>query len=493
MPENAAPSPAIAPDALQPALDLQRTLLRRGALLVALLLLGLGLWSGQALGRAERAALPATARLVAQLLHQDLARQLSAFERDLEQVPVRLEVLADLERRLPLCVRLRAIDEREIGAHCGPDTPVAAPARWLGRQLAALESADRPDRVRLPLLLPAGIKAGTIEVGVHWDQVGLAWAERLLLLLGLGLLLGAAGLALSWPVGRALRPTRQILAALARLEAGEREVRLPVPPLRELRELTLCFNRLAQRWTELLARQQQLAGRLLHTREEERRHLARELHDEMAQSLSALRAETAVIGALAARTGTPALQQAAGRIATLCAQLQEALQGVLQALRPTMLDRFGLGAALEALVAQPRRREVDGALPACTLHLPARGLEALPADMAVHVYRIVQEGLTNAVRHGEARTVQVEMQVEMQAQMRLDRTIDPQAALVIDIADDGRGPGPDGPVPGHGLLGLHERVQALGGTLALDRPEAGGLRLRVRLPIRPPVATEDRT
>ena len=77
MPENAAPSPAIAPDALQPALDLQRTLLRRGALLVALLLLGLGLWSGQALGRAERAALPATARLVAQLLHQDLARQLS--------------------------------------------------------------------------------------------------------------------------------------------------------------------------------------------------------------------------------------------------------------------------------------------------------------------------------------------------------------------------------------------------------------------------------
>ena len=64
---------------------------------------------------------------------------------------------------------------------------------------------------------------------------------------------------------------------------------------------------------------------------------------------------------------------------------------------------------------------------------------------------------------------------------------------MIDIADDGRGPGPDGPGPGHGLLGLHEQVQALGGTLALDRPEAGGLRLRVRLPIRPPVATEDRT
>ena len=208
MPENAAPSPAIAPDALQPALDLQRTLLRRGALLVALLLLGLGLWSGQALGRAERAALPATARLVAQLLHQDLARQLSAFERELEQVPVRLEVLADLERRLPLCVRLRALDEREIGAHCGPDAPVAAPARWLGRQLAALESADRPDRVRLPLLLPAGIKAGTIEVGVHWDQVGLAWAERLLLLLGLGLLLCAAGLAVSWPVGGRLGKSR---------------------------------------------------------------------------------------------------------------------------------------------------------------------------------------------------------------------------------------------------------------------------------------------
>lgn len=474
-------SSALSADALQPALDLQRTLLRRGALLVAVLLLGLGLWSGHELGRAERVALPATARLVAQLLHQDLARQLTAFERDLQEVPVRLEVLDDLERRLPLCVRLRTLDERPIGGHCAPGEPPPGPVAWLGARLAALDGA--PARVDLPLLLPGGIKAGTIEVGVNWDHVGAVWATRLLLLMGFGLLLGLGGLALTRPVGRALRPTRQILAALARLEAGEREVRLPVPPLRELRELTLCFNRLAQRWTELLARQQQLAGRLLHTREEERRHLARELHDEMGQSLSALRAETAVIAALAARTGAPALQQAAGRIATLCAQLQEALQGVLQALRPTMLDRFGLGAALEALVAQPRRREVDGAPPACTLQLPPGGLEAVPADMAVHVYRIVQEGLTNAVRHGEARAVQV----------RLDMDSAPQAALVIDIADDGRGPGPDGPVPGHGLLGLHERVQALGGALALDLPEAGGMRLRVRLPIRPPVPVENET
>lgn len=500
-PQPDAPAPAAAAPLRAPALDLPRTLLRRWLLLVAVLVVLLAGWEGWRLRREALDTLPATARLATRLVFHTLSRTTNPFDR--EPLPlVSLEGLAELEQRVPLCVQVIDLQRRAQPLRCGAASAPSPLGERLGRLLQPRDGTR--SRQEMSLLLPDGIRVGVLDVGVYWASVGEAWLQRILTWLALGGVLAALVAAVVLPVERALQPTRRILAALAQLEAGDLGVRLPVPRLRELRDIALRFNRLAERWQAVLAEQRGLAARLLDTREEERRHLARELHDEMGQSLTALRAEAAVVGMLAGRAQAEALKDGAQRIAELGAQLLDGLQGVLQALRPTALDRFGLAAALQGLVAQPRRR-ADGLPLRCTLTLPAadegadasQALAAVPAAMAVHVYRIVQEGLTNAARHGQAERAHVVLQVLPAAAAPASTHDSPVAAdgrvperwLHIEVVDDGRGPGPAGPTPGHGLLGMHERVQALAGTLALELPPAGGMRLRVRLPLPPPSST----
>lgn len=486
------PLPAAGAPPPGPALDLPRTLLRRWLLLVAVLVLLLAGWEGWRLQREAQDTLPATARLATRLVFHTLARSTNPFDR--EPLPLlSLEALAELEQRVPLCVQVIDLQRRAQPLRCGAASAPTPPGAWLGTLLQPQDAAR--SRLEMSLLLPDGIRVGVLDVSVYWASVGEAWLQRILTWLSLGGVLAALVAAVVLPVERALKPTRRILAALAQLEAGDLAVRLPMPRLRELRDIAERFNRLAGRWQAVLAEQRRLAARLLDTREEERRNLARELHDEMGQSLTALRAEAAVLGMLAARAQADGLKDGAQRIAELGAQLLDGLQGVLQALRPTALDRFGLAAALQGLVAQPRRR-ADGLPLRCTLLLhgatptagerpPADALAAVPAAMAVHVYRIVQEGLTNAARHGQAQRAQVTLQVQTPATPlgRPHGAPDGPALLLIEVVDDGRGPGPAGPTPGHGLLGMHERVQALAGTLALELPAAGGMRLAVRLPL----------
>lgn len=451
--------PPAPPIPLQPALDLQRSLLLRSGFLALLLLVLAIVWEGHAQQQAAIADLPDTAALVAQLLNEDLARRSDSFDR--ARLPIRLAALDGLARRLPLCLDARDLHGRSIATRCD-DWPEAGTAgRWLGRCLQSRQPQP-PVLAEAALLLPGGIKAASVVLRVHWTALGDAWWQRIRIWLVLGLGLGLIVLAVTRLAGRALRPAQAILAALSRLEAGDLDVRLPLPQLRELRDVATRFNRLAESWQRLLADQQQFSARLLHVREEERRRLARELHDEMGQSLSALRAEAAV---LQARPDAAAGE----RIGQLSAQLLDGLQAVLDDLRPPALDRFGLLPALRALVAMPRRRS-DGERLECQLIAADAALASLPPALAVHVYRVVQEALTNASRHGDARHARVSLAC-------------PGEMLRILVDDDGQGLGGGAPVPGHGLLGMHERVRALGGRLGIEPAPGGGLRLSVELPL----------
>jgi two-component system sensor histidine kinase UhpB len=459
----AAPDPA---PPLQPALDLQRSLLLRGVWLAGLLLAALLLVEGELQRRAAIAELPGTARLVTQILNEQLGRASGSFDR--ADLRLDLDALDGLAERLPLCLDVQSVHGRPIGHRCETPATVGATGRWLGARLRAIsldaqiDSRGREPQAEALLLIPPGIRAAVVVQRVPWPAVGQAWWQRARIALLLGLGLAIIVLAVTRPVGRALRPAQAILAALARLEAGDHGVRLPVPQLRELRDVAQRFNRLAERWQALLAEQQRLSARLLEVREEERRRLARDLHDELGQSLSALRAEAAV---LALRP-----EAAAGeRIGELGEQLMSGLQTVLDDLRPAALDRFGLAVALQALVAAPRRSR-DGQPLACRLQISDAALDALPPAIAVHVYRIVQEALTNAARHGGARHTEVQLLLA-------------DGWLRITVDDDGRGTGPSGPEPGHGLLGMDERVQALGGRRQLYPRPGGGLRLSVELPL----------
>ncbi|NDY89851.1 sensor histidine kinase [Ideonella livida] len=439
--------PALPPPATGPALRLGSRLLWRLVGATTLLLLAL-LWMAWHDWREQLATdLPATAELASQLLHDDLAGRAGAFNRP--QLTATLAPLAPLARRAAFCAELRNLQGRLMDQGCLPRLPPASltgaagppadfglllvgaepsPADWpwparAARWLATAGGA--PASQTHTLVLPEGLKLGTLELEPDWTHEA-GQLGRHLGLIALGGLALLAGL-----LHIARTATRQ--------------------------------------WAQDHRQQQQLASHLLNAREQERRRLARELHDELGQSLTALHAEAAVVALVSAgAAGTaPALTQSAQAMRRLLAQMQEGLQRVLADLRPQALDRFGLPSALQALARQTRLH-ADGTPLTVTLQLP-EPWRPLPADHDIHVYRIVQEALTNAWRHSAARHATVSL--------RPDGDL-----LHLSVQDDGQA-SPLQPVqPGHGLLGLHERVAALGGTLRCTHPEGGGLCLSVRLP-----------
>ena len=196
--------------------------------------------------------------------------------------------------------------------------------------------------------------------------------------------------------------------------------------------------------------------------------IARELHDELGQSVTAMRSMALSI---AQRVGPrdSAAEQAARVIADESSRLYDAMHGIIPRLAPLVLDNFGLGDALDDLVERTRRSHPEVAIET-TLEL---GSAPLPADMALTLYRAVQEGITNALRHGGARRLRIVLRADVEV-------------VVLEVSDDGRGLPPEGwQQPGHyGLRWLAERVETLRGELRVEPARPRGVRLAVHIPLR---------
>jgi len=270
-------------------------------------------------------------------------------------------------------------------------------------------------------------------------------------------------------ISRILRPARLIVDGLARMATGDLSVRLPNFDVAEWQLTATAINRLAAAQEQLLAERGKLAVRLMTVQEEERRYLARELHDEFGQCLAAISAVAASI-AQSAEQDCPALVPEARQITRISGHIMAAVRGLLLRLRPFEIDELGLAASLNSLTANwnvhgggktQYRLIIDGAC------------EGLPEPLPVTVFRIVQEGLTNAAKHANAANVTV----------TLTRSAD---ALMLVIEDDGIASQlPFAENCGIGLPGIRERVMALAGRMNLTIAEPHGLVIQVQLPIRP--------
>ncbi len=199
----------------------------------------------------------------------------------------------------------------------------------------------------------------------------------------------------------------------------------------------------------------------------ERARWARELHDETLQGLGALRLllSSARRSGEAERTAR-VVDEAIGQIE----QEIENLHAIISDLRPASLDELGLRPALEALLE--RRREHGGLTISAELELSGQsdGDGRLPPEIESTVYRLVQEGLTNVLRHARAASVRVAVTSSA-------------TAVSIEIEDDGVGFSPQEPTPGFGLEGMRERVYLVGGTLTFASGDGGTL-VRAELPLR---------
>lgn len=204
----------------------------------------------------------------------------------------------------------------------------------------------------------------------------------------------------------------------------------------------------------------ELSASLVEAREEERRHIARELHDELGQRLTALKLE------MSACAMQHQVQPSAPVFRTLDDKVA-AVRRIAADLRPPMLDDLGPVAAIDWLCQQHQTR--TGLQIQVRIEVPP---ERLPPALATPVYRIVQEALTNIARHAQASQAQVHLFVR-------------SGHLVISVQDDGVGfgAGPQRPAGSFGLIGIRERALMLGGTVWLGRGEWGGAHLEVHLPL----------
>lgn len=222
-----------------------------------------------------------------------------------------------------------------------------------------------------------------------------------------------------------------------------------------------------------LTNNRRLAQQYVLLQEAERKSLARELHDELGQYLNVIK-----LDAVGIRDGRPAdaavLRERAAAIVANCDHIHAALAALLRQLRPVGLDDLGLGAALEHCVETWRPR-----LPEVKLDLSVAGEFAdLGETLTLTAYRVVQEGLSNIAKHAGARQVRLELDRAHCAGNGAD-------LVNIIVADDGAGADPDTQTRGLGLMGMRERVAALGGRLEITTAPGRGFELKAQIPIAP--------
>ena len=264
-------------------------------------------------------------------------------------------------------------------------------------------------------------------------------------------------------------------ARLVRVNGDTREVEIALAPLPEHgpQAVQMVVSDVSQRNREVraLERSRQALKRLsanaVEAREEERRRIARELHDELGQSLSALKMEIADCADI------DNLSTEHPRVSLILARLDDIMNSVRRIaadLRPLMLDDLGLGDAIESLAHDFARRM------GVQVHLNVEHFDPPAGEqVSIALYRMVQEALTNVARHAHAGHVHIDLRRQ-------------DDELVLSVRDDGIGmPGlPPQRDSQYGLLGMQERADMLGGRLELDNPPEGGAQVRVRVPLRRP-------
>ena len=299
------------------------------------------------------------------------------------------------------------------------------------------------------------------ETAQAWDNIRALFGLSAMTILAVCLLVYLS-------ISRALKPAGIIVAGLERMESGDLASRLPGFEVKEWQRTATAINQLAASQQQLLEERRKLVVKLMNLQEEERRYLARELHDEFGQCLTAINAVAASI-AHSAKQHCPGLVDEASAIGRIAQHMLDNVRGLLGRLRPAELDELGLAACLNSLVAgwNTHGGGID-------YRLRISGdCASLPEPLAVALFRIIQECLTNIAKHSQAANADLALNIGA-------------AEVTLAVKDDGiasRLPFTAG--NGVGLIGIRERALALDGKLRLAPVQPHGLSVEVWLPLYP--------
>jgi two-component system sensor histidine kinase UhpB len=408
-----------------------------------------------------RAEVQSTARLAMYFLDAELVRERP--EAPPNALPrFGLDVLAHVRH---VQIELFDAEGKQVESNHGAMPRAASAPAWFARLLAAAPSDTAV--VRRPVVVNDRVVGELLVRPDPSFEVDEVWGDATRLAKLAALLFVLANALIYWLVGRALAPVEQISRAIGALERGRLDTRLPAIDQLELGRLGREFNRMMDTLEATVTQNRRLTQQLIRVQEEERRSLARELHDELGQNLSAIHAD-AVALLNAARAGRPASIESAQAIVAVVREILARVRGLLRRLHSETLDTLGLAEAVCELAGAWQARHPGVA---CEIDIDA-GLDRLPAAVEVTAYRLVQESLTNVARHAAATRVRVALRIAAAGE-----------SLAIEIADDGRGIAGDPSPRGFGLAGMRERVDSLGGTFALATAAGSGTTLAATLPI----------
>ncbi|MFP3495199.1 histidine kinase [Pseudomonas sp. SIMBA_059] len=399
-----------------------------------------------------------TCACLALLMHQALAD----VERELQSAQAVVEYLSETAERDPASLQPRLTASlRHVRVHwLGHDDarPVDQPDgldAWLGRLLFA----QARDTARILELADGRRVAITLDPRDEIDEV---W-DSLQQLMGLcALALALSLLTIRWAVRRGMGVLDELLHALQQVCAGQLKVRLHSEGMPEARQLTLHFNRMTRALEQARTDNTQLTQTLLAVQEQERTHLAQTLHDDLGQYLAGIRAQACLLRLVTDQPQT--LTRTVDALEAHCEHLQQGFRALVHDLYPVALQHLPLSEAFALLVTQWQASHgID-----CQLRVGA-GLPPLSGADKTHLYRLLQEALTNVVRHADASQVRVRLQHG-------------GSRLRLLVRDNGRG-AQQPQRPGVGLYSMFERARCLGGELKIISHPGAGWALALSMPL----------
>ncbi len=323
---------------------------------------------------------------------------------------------------------------------------------------------DKPYPVVTYPLITQDNKVVQIKISANaLDEISEAWQETkmffsVILLLSAGLLL-----AVNLIFQQVLQTVEQILSNLSGLENENYQNPLPDFRISEFGRIAQAINHLTTTLHKAQQENQRLTLHSLEIAEEQRQTLAQELHDELGQSITAIK-----VMAVTGKKNTPPTSEVYQSIIGVCDHLFKVVRSMMRNLHPLVLTELGLTASLHDLSRDWQERTSLKIHLNCTTEV-----DRIPAKMAIQVFRIIQEAVTNTVRHAQARQLTIALQ----------RVVTPLPQLHLFLEDDGCGCDVSNLTLGFGLLGIQARVKSLKGHIHIDSAKNQGFNIKISLPV----------
>ncbi len=310
-------------------------------------------------------------------------------------------------------------------------------------------------------------------------EIFLAWSD-IQKLIGLsGVTVFSLCILMYFAIGRALQPANVIVTVLENMSQGNLSARLPNFKINEWQRTSKAVNQLVTSLEQTLFERQRLAFKLINVQEQERRFLARELHDEFGQCLAGLQVNATSI-LQTANEKCPDLMSESQNISNITAFMMDILRNMLLHLRPSDLDELGLSASLTSMVAKWNVTNGDKTHYEIAIYGDVNHIaEPIPSN----IFRIVQECLSNISKHSKAKMAKVILEISVRTSDIVTKSTDDR--LILTVKDDGIADiNSFQESTGIGLLGIRERVNALGGEFMFQKNMPTGLIIHITIPLK---------